>query len=393
MQLLKAFRGSIIASIVVLALVGYFSRSPAVVLTALVLAVLEVSLSFDNAVVNAKYLKKMTPLWQKLFLTIGILIAVFGMRLVFPIVIVAVTADLGFAQVIDLALNDGEAYGEELEAAKPSIYAFGGTFLMMIFLDWVFGEKDVRWLHPIESVFEKVGRFGQLSVMAAVLLILVGASVTEQADSRTVLFSGLVGLVTYLAVSGLDGFFDDKLDDGDDDEIQVVHTGPGVAVQTAGKAGLSTFLYLEVLDASFSFDGVIGAFAISTNILVIAAGLGIGAIFVRSMTVYLVREGTLATYRYLEHGAHWAIGGLALILFLELRVHIPEAITGLLGVALIIASLVSSVAANRKEAAEGVPGQGDHGGSGSGGGDSGDHSGDHSGDGDDELVASAERGV
>ena len=384
MQLLKAFRGSIIASIVVLALVGYFSGSLALVLTALVLAILEVSLSFDNAVVNAKYLKKMTPLWQKLFLTVGILIAVVGMRLVFPIVIVAVTADLGFAQVIDLALNDGAAYGEELEAAKPSIYAFGGTFLMMIFLDWVFGDKDVRWLRPIEAVFEKVGRFGQLSVLVAGLLILVGASVTEQSDSRTVLFSGLVGLLTYLAVSGLDTFFDDKLDDGDDEGVQVVHTGPGVAVQTAGKAGLSTFLYLEVLDASFSFDGVIGAFAISTNILVIAAGLGIGAIFVRSMTVYLVREGTLAQYRYLEHGAHWAIGGLALILFLELGIHVPEAITGLIGVALIIASLVSSVAANRREAAEGVT-------AGTARTDGTDGTDD--GDDDDELVTTSERGA
>ena len=141
------------------------------------------------------------------------------------------------------------------------------------------------------------------------------------------LFSGLVGLVTYLAVSGLDGYFDEKLEEDEDEEsIQTTTVrGTGVAVQTAGKAGLSTFLYLEVLDASFSFDGVIGAFAISSNVLVIAAGLGIGALFVRSMTVYLVREGTLAQYRFLEHGAHWAIGGLALILFLELRVHIPEA--------------------------------------------------------------------
>jgi len=353
-QVLRAFRGSIIASIVVLGLVGYFSGSVTLVLTALVLSVLEVSLSFDNAVVNAKYLKKMTPLWQKLFLTVGILIAVFGMRLVFPIVIVAITADLGFAQVIDLALNDGERYGEELEAAKPSIYAFGGTFLMMIFLDWVFGDKDVRWLRPVEHLFEKVGRFGQLSVLVAALLILVGASVTEASDSRTVLFSGLVGLATYLAVSGLDGYFDEKLEEDEDDEsVQTTMVrGSGVAVQTAGKAGLSTFLYLEVLDASFSFDGVIGAFAISTNVLVIAAGLGIGALFVRSMTVYLVREGTLAQYRYLEHGAHWAIGGLALILFLELRVHIPEAITGLLGVTLIIASLISSVRANRKDATD-----------------------------------------
>ena len=84
--------------------------------------------------------------------------------------------------------------------------------------------------------------------------------------------------------------------------------------------------------------------------LVIAAGLGIGAIFVRSMTVYLVREGTLAQYRYLEHGAHWAIGALAIILLIELRYEIPEAVTGLLGLVFILASLASSVRANRREA-------------------------------------------
>jgi len=114
-------------------------------------------------------------------------------------------------------------------------------------------------------------------------------------------------------------------------------------------------VHLEVLDASFGFDGTIGAFAISSNVLVIAAGLGFGAVFVRSMTVHLVREGTLSQYRHLWHGAHWAIGGLAVILLLRLRLLIPEAVTGLLGVTSMAAALVSSVVAHRRDDRAGVP--------------------------------------
>ncbi len=353
MQTLKAFRGSLAVSVIVLILVGVLSGSVALVAIAFVLAILEVTLSFDNAVVNAKYLKKMTPLWQKLFLTIGILIAVFGMRLVFPIVIVAVTADLGFREVIDLALNDPSTYAEELEGAKPAIYSFGGVFLLMIFLDWLFEEKEVLWLRPVEARLEKFGKLGQLSVMIATLLVLIASRVVDEAEVSTVLLSGFTGLLTYLVVSGLDSFFEEAEEADDEQQEHMVQTrGGGAAVATAGKAGFSTFLYLEVLDASFSFDGVIGAFAISTNVLVIAAGLGIGALFVRSMTVYLVRQGTLAEYRYLEHGAHWAIGALAIILLLELEFHISEFVTGLLGLGFILAAYISSILANRKDSRE-----------------------------------------
>ena len=355
MQVLKAFRGSIAVSIIVLALVGILSGSIALVATAFILAILEVTLSFDNAVVNAKYLKKMSPLWQKLFLTVGILIAVFGMRLVFPIVIVQITAGLGFTEVVDLALNDSERYADELDEAKNAIYAFGGVFLLMLFLDWVFEEKEIKWLTPLESALERIGRLNQLSVVVAGIAIMLGSRVAEGEDAAaTVLFSGFAGLVTYLTVSSLDSFFDDE-DDKAEGTLPAGSdsggSGVGGATAAVGKAGFSTFLYLELLDASFSFDGVIGAFAISSNVLVIAAGLGIGAVFVRSMTVYLVRQGTLGEYRYLEHGAHWAIGALATILLLELEFHIPEILTGVLGLAFIITALVSSVRANRHDAA------------------------------------------
>lgn len=355
MQTLKAFRGSLIVTVVTLALVGILRQSLTMVATAAVLAILEVTLSFDNAVVNAKYLKKMSPLWQKLFLTVGVLIAVFGMRLVFPIIIVSLTAGLGLGEVIDLAINDSSTYAVKLESATPAIYSFGGVFLLMIFLDWIFEEKEIKWLRPVEAALERLGRLNQLSVVIAGLVVLVSSSYVEAEESQTILFSGFTGLVTYLAVAGLDSFF--ETDDEDEDEPAA---GPGLAV-VVGKAGFATFLYLEVLDASFSFDGVIGAFAISTDVLVIAAGLGIGALFVRSLTVYLVRQGTLAAYRYLEHGAHWAIGALATVLLIELKFAIPEAVTGLLGLAFILAAYTSSVLANRKDARELSAAQSDQG--------------------------------
>jgi hypothetical protein len=119
-------------------------------------------------------------------------------------------------------------------------------------------------------------------------------------------------------------------------------------VVATGKAAFFLFLYLEVLDASFSFDGVIGAFAISQDIFVIATGLGVGALYIRSLTVYLVRQGTLNDYVYLEHGAHWAIGALAVLLLVTIKYEIPEVVTGLIGVGFIIAAFISSVLRNRR---------------------------------------------
>jgi uncharacterized protein len=114
-------------------------------------------------------------------------------------------------------------------------------------------------------------------------------------------------------------------------------------VELAAKGGLGAFLYLEVLDASFSFDGVIGAFALTQNLFLIAIGLGIGAMYVRSMTIMLVERKTLAAFRFLEHGAFWSILILSVIMFAQTLFHIPEVITGLLGAGVIALSLLSSL--------------------------------------------------
>ncbi|MFH9610390.1 DUF475 domain-containing protein [Streptomyces sp. NPDC017448] len=333
-----------------------------------ILSVLEISLSFDNAVINAGILKKMNAFWQKIFLTIGILIAVFGMRLVFPVVIVAVSAQLGPIEAIDLSFNDPDKYKELVTDAHPSIAAFGGMFLIMIFLDFIFDEdRDIHWLRWIERPLAKLGKVDMLSVCVALIVLLISALTFAthahqhgggHADkASTVMLSGIAGLITYLIVGGLSGFFEGKLEEEEEREHEAEEEAkkkgkPVTGVALAGKAAFFLFLYLEVLDASFSFDGVIGAFAITNEIVLMALGLGIGAMYVRSLTVYLVREGTLDDYVYLEHGAHYAIGALSVILLITIQYEINELITGSVGVILIALSFWSSVKRNRALAAE-----------------------------------------
>ncbi len=322
---------------------------PATALTVLILGVLEISLSFDNAVVNAKVLNRMHPIWQKLFLTVGILIAVFGMRLVLPILIVGITTGESLTAVVDLALNDATRYGEELAGAEHAIYAFGGIFLLMIFLDFVLDtEREIFWLTPIEKALHKIGKLDQLSVVLALAGIYLMYSIAPEEDHVTVLVAGIAGLVTYLLVNGLDGLFEESMEHREEaGELAAAPSGGGMT-SSIFKAGVFSFLYLEILDASFSFDGVIGAFAISNDVLVIALGLGIGAFWIRSLTIYLVRAGTLAEYVYLEHGAHWAIGLLAAIMLSSVHFEIPEVVTGLTGVGFILAALISSIAERRR---------------------------------------------
>ncbi|MFG2141502.1 DUF475 domain-containing protein [Streptomyces sp. NPDC048650] len=334
-----------------------------------ILSILEISVSFDNAVVNAGILKKMNAFWQKIFLTIGVLIAVFGMRLVFPVVIVAISAKIGPIEAVRLALDDKDKYQQLVTDAHPSIAAFGGMFLLMIFLDFIFEDREIKWLGWLERPLAKLGKVDMLSVCIALIVLLVSAMTFAtnahqhggmHADkAETALIAGVAGLITYLIVGGLSGYFENKLEEEEEREHEAEEeakrSGKKVpAVVMAGKAAFFMFLYLEVLDASFSFDGVIGAFAITNDIVLMALGLGIGAMYVRSLTVYLVRQGTLDDYVYLEHGAHYAIGALAAILLVTIQYEIHEVITGLVGVVLIAWSFFSSVQRNRRSgAAEG----------------------------------------
>ncbi len=366
MHALRIFGWSLAITVLGVAAAGVIGGPRDAALVA-ILAVLEISLSFDNAVINATILRRMSAFWQKLFLTVGVLIAVFGMRLLFPIVIVALTAHLSPADVFDLALNDGAAYGEKLNAAHPAIAAFGGIFLFMLFLDFLFDpERDVQWIKKLEEPLRRAGQLDVIPIVVALIALLVVGEAFSGDHTQQVLTSGVAGLATYLAVRGLGEFFESRgvgeetEDDEEADEVAAVGrtgtTGTPKLVLATGKAAAFLFLYLEVIDASFSFDGVVGAFAISQNIFIIAAGLGIGAMYIRSLTVYLVRRGTLSEYIYLEHGAHYAIGALAIILAISIETEVPEIVTGLVGVAFIGLALISSILHRRRVAADGGPG-------------------------------------
>ncbi|MBZ5736172.1 DUF475 domain-containing protein [Nocardioides sp. TRM66260-LWL] len=357
-MILRTFGWAFLTTIVGL-IVALLYGGPTGLAIAAILIVLEVSLSFDNAVVNARVLERMSPFWQKIFLSVGIIIAVFGMRLLFPLVVVGVTAGLSPARAWQLALEKGDpetpgTYGYLLNEAHPSIAAFGGMFLLMIFLSFVLDpEKDVHWLRPIEPVLSRVGRLDGAGLLIA-LLALAGFALGFPDHAEQVLLSGVIGLITFLVVHGLGELFSEgleaDLDELEHEDASARGAGGAQVAMATGRAAFFLFLYLEVLDASFSFDGVIGAFAITSDPIVIALGLGVGAFYVRSLTVYLVRQGTLDDYIYLEHGANWAIGALAVMLLITVEHEIPEVVTGLVGVGFITVAFLWSVRHNRRHA-------------------------------------------
>jgi hypothetical protein len=360
---LRTFGGSFVVTIAALVVAFVYGGTTALAVAA-ILGVLEISLSFDNAVVNATILRTMNAFWQKIFLTVGVIIAVVGMRLIFPIVIVAITAKLSPARVISLALDKGDvhtpgSYGYLLHDAHPAIAAFGGAFLLMLFLNFIFEERDITWLSWLERPLARIGKLDQLSVVVVLGVIAAAAYVFAPDDKiATVLVSGIFGAMAYILVNGLGGIFESVEESREeDDEFAVAAAADGVPARPgralalkAGKAAFVSFLYLEVLDASFSFDGVIGAFAITSDPIIIALGLGIGAMFIRSLTVFLVRQGTLDDYVYLEHGAQWAIGALAVLLLVTIKYEVPEVVTGLIGIGFIAAAFVSSLVRNKRQA-------------------------------------------
>ena len=307
-------------------ILSYYLGSLAGVYIVSLLALLEVSLSFDNAVVNAKILQTMDKKWQGRFMTWGMLIAVGGMRFLFPIIIVSVVGGISMSETLNLALNNPEKYHSILASNESLIYAFGGSFLLMVFFDFFFEEKEIKWIKLIEdnvitNSLSKVANTG------LIITTIVGIILTYYTKSYEIAIAFYMGMLIHSLLASVDDFFDESV----------------------VKSGLIGFIYLEVLDASFSFDGVIGAFAMSSNIFLIMIGLGIGAMFVRSITLLLVEKGTLSEFKYLEHGAHYAIAVLAFIMLLKIFFHISEELTGTAGIVLIGIAFWHSYLENKNE--------------------------------------------
>lgn len=305
---------------------------------AAVLAILEISLSFDNAVVNAMKLEKMSEKWRHRFITWGILIAVFGMRFLFPLLVVSIFAKLNIMSVLGMALNDVNQYAHYLELTHAPIVTFGGAFLLMLFMDYFTEQnKEIHWIYPLENHLQKLNRFRGICTLTTLFVLGILLNLLPLNQRLSVLTSGIAGIVTYLIIDGLAEWLERRQEER-----------AKLCADTIKCSGLVGFLYLELIDASFSLDGVLGAFALSQDIIIITIGLFIGAMFVRSLTIMLVEKKTLDQFLYLEHGAHWAIGTLAILMFVSTLIEVPEVVTGLLGLVFILSALVTSIIHNKK---------------------------------------------
>ena len=272
-----------------------------------------------------KYLIRWSLFGKKRFILYGIPIAVFGMRLVFPLAIVAMVTGMGMIETLQVAMNEPMRYETVLKSTESIIFAFGGAFLLMVFLDFFFEARDVKWVKFVEGskIVEKFSGVANIELITAIIVGIILGNITQDFG---VVLAFMYGILLHSLLGMLDHFLSS-------DTV---------------KSGIAGFIYLEVLDASFSFDGVIGAFALTSNIFIIMIGLGVGAMFVRSMTIYFVEHKTLSQFRYLEHGAHYAIGILAIIMLMKITVHIGEAVTGTVGIGLIAIAFGHSVWENRK---------------------------------------------
>lgn len=299
----------------------------------LVLLVLEISLSFDNAVVNARVLERLTPGQQRFFLTWGLVIPVFGVRFAGPLVMVALAGGVGIGEALRAAMQDPQRYRELLDLAEPRILAFGGMFLLMVFLRYFIDEaKTLHWFQPLERRLSQAGRIESMAIVVALLILLALDLFLPGSLQDDMMVAGVCGLVLQLLSSSISTVFGDEEQAG---------------ARLAAGGGLASLLYLELLDASFSLDGTIGAFAITTNLALILTGLGLGALFIRSLTLMLTRERALDQLVFLEHGAHYAIGALGFLMLLQVVLshqqhHIPEWFTGVIGVVLLVLSLLDS---------------------------------------------------
>jgi hypothetical protein len=319
-----------------------------------ILSVLELSLSFDNAIINALILANITLFWRKMFITWGMIIAIFGMRLLFPILIVYTTTDLDFIEAFTLSVNNPAKYEEIIQNSHHILMSFGGTFLLMVFLTFLFDkERKVHWIAFIEERAAKWASLGEIKIATVMITmsiigyfapnkVLAGDRVLTIDKSEIVL--GMVyGVTLYVIIELIRGMLEGK--DESKSELECVSK----QVQAnALKGGFASFMYLELIDTSFSFDGVLGAFAITQNIIIMMIGLGIGAFAVRSLTLLLVDRKTVQEYRYLEHGAMWSIGMLAASMIVQIFVHLPSFIVTTIAIVPITVAFINSIYVNRR---------------------------------------------
>lgn len=295
-----------------------------------ILAALEISLSVDNAILNARVLQRMSPIWRSRFLTWGLAIAVFGVRFLLPILMVSILGAFSPWEALRMAVGEPQQYSHLLLSAHHLIVGFGASFLLTVALHYFLRENNkIHWIKWLERRLSQLGRVPALEMGLTILVMLAMSTEIEHEKKIPFLGAAAVGLLTYFILNRITTNFSAK------EQIA---------------SGWSLFIYLETLDASFSVDGVVGAFAISYDLVVIVIGLLIGAMFVRGLTVLMVEKKTLSHFIYLEHGAFYALGALAILMLVGLVMPVPESITGLVGAVFLVLSIFSSYLHRRRNA-------------------------------------------
>ncbi|MFA6514238.1 MAG: DUF475 domain-containing protein [Patescibacteria group bacterium] len=259
------------------------------------LCLFEIISSVDNAVVNAHVLKTMPDKYRKIFLFWGLLFAVFVVRGILPFIIVWIAnPDLGIWQVITATFSNSPEIKEYLEKSKPLLLIGGGIYLFFVFLAWMFLEEK-KYAFLVEGFIHRQGVW--FYALASIITTLVVYYSLQQ--NSIMALAATIGVSAFFITDGFKKNAEEK-------EKQLLDPS---------MSAWSKILYLEVLDTSFSIDGVIGAFAFTMSIPLIIIGNGLGAFVVREMTIRGI--DFITKFEYLKNGAMYAIGVLGAVMILE----------------------------------------------------------------------------
>jgi hypothetical protein len=259
------------------------------------LMVFEVISSVDNAIINAHILKTLSPRFRKFFLVWGLLIAVFIVRGVLPFLIVwLVNPSLSLGEVLTFVFSNNPQIKDYVEASKPLLLLGGGVYLLFVCLSWLFLEEK-KYAFLVEGFIHRQGAwFYAISSLLFTAIIYVSLKINP-----LLALSASIGSTAFFITDGFKK-------NAEEQEKKLLSATIG---------GWSKILYLEVLDASFSIDGVIGAFAFTISVPLILLGNGLGALVVRELTIRGI--DTISQYAYLKNGAMYSIGVLGGLMILE----------------------------------------------------------------------------
>ncbi len=272
------------------------------------LALFEIIISIDNAIINAEVLGTMSLRGRKWFLLWGILIAVFLVRGLLPWLIVwGSNPSLGFLGSFSASFSNDPHIKEIIETSAPILLIGGGTFLVLLFFHWLFLEPKHYGIKG-EEFFHKQGVWF-FAVASVFLSVLVWQAIKTR---PWMAFGAVVGSTAFFITHGFK-------ENAEQAEKQMLDKGSNMS-------DLSKIFYLEVIDATFSIDGILGAFAFTFMLPVILIGNGLGAIVVRQLTIGNIER--VKKYKYLKNGAMYSILVLGAIMVIDsFGVHIPEFIS------------------------------------------------------------------